>query len=134
MIARAVAQQTPVLFLDEPTAHLDFSNQVMVLATVHRLAEEGLSILMTTHYPNHALYFGTRVVLMHHSGSFMAEGEPATLITEEALRSLYAIDVRVIALPEPIGNASKVVVPVVGSQPQPAGYDPPSGGPGYPKP
>ena len=56
LIARALAQQAPVLILDEPTSHLDFRNQVLVLETVRSIVlERGLTALMTLHDPNLAL-------------------------------------------------------------------------------
>jgi iron complex transport system ATP-binding protein len=51
LIARSIAQGTSVLLLDEPTAHLDYGNQVLVLATMRRLAAQGLALLVATHSP-----------------------------------------------------------------------------------
>ncbi|OGO04846.1 MAG: hypothetical protein A2Y73_02625, partial [Chloroflexi bacterium RBG_13_56_8] len=66
LIARALAQEPIALLLDEPTSHLDFGNQTLLLETVSRLAEEqGLAVLMSTHFPNHALLIAAVVHLMH---------------------------------------------------------------------
>ncbi len=64
LIARTLCQEPKVLLMDEPTSHLDFKNQALVLAMAHRLAEHGLAIVMSTHMPNQALQFPTRVALM----------------------------------------------------------------------
>ena len=52
LIARALAQQAPVLVLDEPTLNLDFGNQMRVLRHVKELAQSGLGVMMTTHFPD----------------------------------------------------------------------------------
>ena len=54
LVARALAQQSDLLVMDEPTANLDYSNQVKILKTVRSLAGQGYGILMTSHYPDHA--------------------------------------------------------------------------------
>ena len=55
LIARALAQEAPAIVMDEPTASLDFGNQVVVLAEVKRLAAQGLTIVLSTHDPDHVL-------------------------------------------------------------------------------
>ncbi|WP_269848866.1 ABC transporter ATP-binding protein [Methanosarcina horonobensis] len=60
LIARALVQKPSLLLLDEPTSHLDFGNQVLVLEAVQRLASLGMSIVMNTHMPDHAFLVGSR--------------------------------------------------------------------------
>jgi len=60
LIARALVQKPSLLLLDEPTSHLDFGNQILVLETVQRLASMGISIVMNTHMPDHAFLVGNR--------------------------------------------------------------------------
>ena len=55
LIARALAQEAPILVMDEPTASLDFGNQAMVLGRIRDLAREGYGIVLSTHDPDHAL-------------------------------------------------------------------------------
>lgn len=55
LIARALAQQAQLLIMDEPTASLDFGNQLRILDTVRRLADRGIGVLLSTHQPQHAL-------------------------------------------------------------------------------
>jgi iron complex transport system ATP-binding protein len=67
-LARALAQQASALILDEPAASLDLGNQVRVLDTLRALAREGLSIVYSTHDPNHALRAGHYALLMTPGG------------------------------------------------------------------
>ena len=64
LVARAMAQQARILAMDEPTANLDYGNQVKILWTVHQLSEEGYSILLVTHFPDHAFLACNQVALM----------------------------------------------------------------------
>jgi ABC-type cobalamin/Fe3+-siderophores transport system ATPase subunit len=112
-IARTLAQQPAVILLDEPTSHLDFHNEAMVLSLVAGLAKQGLAIVMTTHRPDHALVHATRVALMRE-GQFLAVGSPGGVMSEQQLRALYGIDVRILSG----GNAAsgqvlRACVPVV---------------------
>ena len=97
LIARALAQETPVLIMDEPTASLDFGNQVLVLREVAGLAADGLTVILSTHDPDHAFAVGTDVALLH-DGSVRATGAPVAALTAEALSSVYGVDVRVTGL------------------------------------
>ena len=96
LIARALAQDAPIMLLDEPVSHLDFRHQLLILRKIRRLAgEKRLIVLMTLHDPNLAIQFSDRVVLMA-SGGVASAGSPETVITEESLKQVYGIDVRVI--------------------------------------
>lgn len=93
LIARALAQDAPLLLLDEPTSHLDFRNQHLVLETVHRVAaEKGLTVLMTLHDPNLTACFAHQVIMLR-SGAIVADGEPSQVLTESNLGLLYNIGV-----------------------------------------
>lgn len=94
IIARAIAQQTSILIMDEPTASLDFGNQYLVLSQMLRLSEEGKSILMVTHNPDHALYCADRVIALQ-GGTVLKDGKADEVVTEENLRRIYRIDVKV---------------------------------------
>lgn len=94
LIARALAQDTPVMLLDEPTSHLDFRNQINVLKKIKEIAKERtLVIVMTLHDPNLAGLFSDKVVVLN-SGTKIAEGKPEEIITEELIRKVYDVEVR----------------------------------------
>ena len=92
LIARALAQDAPAIVMDEPTASLDFGNQVVVLGEVKRLAQRGLAVVLSTHDPDHAFSVGSRVALLD-DGHLIAQGRPADVLTPERLRAVYKVNV-----------------------------------------
>jgi iron complex transport system ATP-binding protein len=105
LIARTLAQEPQVMLLDEPTSHLDFKNQALCLQMINKLAEQGISMIMTTHNPNHALMFPNTVAMMNE-GRFVATGKAGEVVTEDTLRATYGIDVKVFSVPDPNGNGT----------------------------
>jgi iron complex transport system ATP-binding protein len=96
LIARGLAQQTNVLLLDEPTAHLDPRNQRVVLETVSTLAQNNqVSFVISSHNPNSALLYANYVMVMK-VGQVMAFGTPAEVLTEETLSQSYDMPIEVI--------------------------------------
>ena len=88
MIARALASDCEILILDEPTSALDFSNQSLILETLARITtEDGLTLLMTTHVPQHAQSLVDQVLLMHGLDNY-AWGPVEEMLTEPHLQSL----------------------------------------------
>ena len=100
LIARVVAQQPQVLLLDEPTSHLDFRNQIQVLALIRMCARQGMSVVMSSHFPNHALGVASHIALMK-DGVFVAQGPPEPVVTENTLRAIYDVDVRIYTVKDP---------------------------------
>jgi iron complex transport system ATP-binding protein len=98
LLARTLVQQPSVILLDEPTAHLDFKNQVRSLNRIGALAGQGVTLIMTTHDPNHAFLFPGRALLMHPDGSVVV-GPPSEVITDAALSAAYGIDISVLSIP-----------------------------------
>jgi iron complex transport system ATP-binding protein len=94
LLARILVQEPDLILLDEPTAHLDLRNQVLTLRMVRSLAADGLTMIMTTHDPNHALWFGGRAALMK-AGRFVAVGPAQDVMTEATLTSTYDVAVAV---------------------------------------
>lgn len=92
LIARSLAQEAPAIIMDEPTASLDFGNQVVVLSEVKRLAAQGLTIVLSTHDPDHAFSVGDRVALLD-GGRLVAQGAPRDVLTPERLRAVYGVSV-----------------------------------------
>jgi iron complex transport system ATP-binding protein len=107
LIARALAQEPKILVMDEPTASLDYGNQMRVLSHIRRLAGEGISVILSTHNPDHVFMVADRVALLHN-GALAALGAPSDVLTAERLKQLYDIDVVIGTLP---GSASLVCSP-----------------------
>ena len=99
LLARALVQNTPILMLDEPTANLDFGNQLLVLRQAQSLAREGYTIIQTTHHPEQSYMFSDRILAMQ-SGRVLTEGTPAEVLTEDTMQALYHADVEVLSLYE----------------------------------
>ncbi len=92
-IARALAQQTDILLLDEPTSHLDISHQMRILNLVRWLnRERKLTVLLIIHDLNLASEFSHHL-LMLKDGTIFTEGSPAEVITEANIRAVYDADV-----------------------------------------
>jgi len=98
LIARALAQEPRFLVMDEPTASLDFGNQVMVLEQVQALAARRIGVIMSTHAPDQAFACADRVLLMQN-GRIVAEGAPEAVLTSERLREVYGVEVCVSRVP-----------------------------------
>jgi len=94
LIARAVAQQSDFLVLDEPTSNLDFGNQVKVLKKIRELMARGFGLLVTTHLPDHAFLCASRVALLHH-GRLVDIGNPNDVLTEAQLERTYGVKLRI---------------------------------------
>ena len=103
IIARTLAQRPRMLVMDEPTAALDFGNQQLVLDQTMGLAQQGLGIIMASHFPDHAFAYAHRAVLVRGSGIY-AEGDPGEVITERALLDLYGVKARIVGtgVPSPL--------------------------------
>lgn len=106
-LARILCQQPDILILDEPTSHLDFGNQIRLLEIVDNLAEAGLSIIMSSHFPDHAFLSSTKVAILKNK-EFIDFGTPEDVVSEENLKRAYSIDVKLIEL----DNERKVCVPL----------------------
>lgn len=105
LIARALAQQAHLLVMDEPTASLDFGNQLRILDTVRRLADRGIGVLLSTHQPQHALQVADRIALMA-AGSLQALGPAREIATPERLATLYDVDAARVAAALPASGSS----------------------------
>jgi len=95
LIARGLAQKCQLLLMDEPTAHLDLSNQHRILEIVSQLADRGLSFAISSHSPNNALSYADRVLLLA-SGKVTAYGNPMETLTEPMLSAIYGIRTEVL--------------------------------------
>lgn len=108
LIARALAQGAPFIVLDEPTASLDFGNQLMVLDQVQALGHAGKGIIMSTHDPDHAFACGTRALAMK-DGKTVAAGPVADTLTGKTLSAIYGVDIEVATM----SGGRRVCVPAL---------------------
>lgn len=106
-LARVLCQKPDILILDEPTSHLDFGNQIKLLEIIDNLAKSGLSIIMSSHFPDHAFLSSNKVAIMKDK-HFIDFGSPEDVVTEKNLRNAYSIDVKLMEL----DNKRKVCVPM----------------------
>lgn len=110
LIARALAQQTRILLMDEPTAALDYGNQMRILQAVRALSRQGYTVILSTHNPQHALWFADEALALS-AGTVAAFGPPRTVLTAALIEELYRLRVELIqtesgpllspAVPEP---------------------------------
>jgi iron complex transport system ATP-binding protein len=108
-IAMALAQQTPILLLDEPTTYLDVAHQLEVLDLLRELNEQqGRTIVMVLHDLNEAARYSDHLVALR-DGRVVAEGRPADVVTPETVRAVFGIHCRVID--DPV-TGTPLVVPV----------------------
>lgn len=106
-LAMALAQETPLLLLDEPTSMLDLGHQVDVLELVRTLARAGRSIVMVLHDLGAAARYADTLVAMQ-AGRIVANGAPRKIVTPALVRQLYGIDADII---NASGDGAPVVVP-----------------------
>lgn len=94
-IAMALAQDTKVLFLDEPTPYLDIRYQLQILKLIRRLNKEfGMTIVMVLHDINQALYYSDEIAAMR-DGQIAAKGKPDEIITSELINKVYGVNLDV---------------------------------------
>ena len=94
-IAMALAQDTKILFLDEPTTYLDIRYQIEILELIKKLnAKYGITIIMVLHDINQAIHYSDSIIGLK-DGKVLAEGDPEQIITEEMLETLYDIHLSV---------------------------------------
>ena len=95
-IAMALAQDTDILFLDEPTTYLDIRYQIQILKLVQQLNRSyGITIVMVLHDINQALYFSDEVLALSPDGRVIAQGAPEEVIVPETIQRVYGIDLEV---------------------------------------
>lgn len=110
IIARAIAQNSRILLMDEPCASLDYGNQIMVLEMIDQLVQDGYLIFQSSHDPNHAFQYGSKAVVLnqHH---LEVSGAPAEVLTSELLQKIYQVPLEVVEVQD-----EKVVLPIKGGK------------------
>lgn len=98
-IARALVQEPALVILDEPTAALDFGNQIRVLNLIKELLGLGFAVIQTTHNPDHCMMLGGKVAILDRCG-VLETGMCKDILTEERLKKVYNAEVKLIYIPE----------------------------------
>lgn len=107
-IAMALAQQTPLFLLDEPTTYLDIQHQIEVLDLCAELHEEqGRTLVAVLHDLNHAARYATHLIAMK-DGAVVAEGAPGDIVTAELVERVFGLGCQIIEDPE---TGTPLVVP-----------------------
>ncbi|AFM01903.1 ABC-type cobalamin/Fe3+-siderophore transport system, ATPase component [Desulfitobacterium dehalogenans ATCC 51507] len=94
LIARALVQEAKILILDEPTANLDFGNQIRVQNQIKALAKDGYTVVQSTHNPDQTFLFSDKVLAMKE-GKVLAYGQPNKIYSENLIKTLYGVDVEI---------------------------------------
>jgi iron complex transport system ATP-binding protein len=110
LIARALAQKPEIMLLDEPTSHLDLGNQIRILNVIHSLASKGLTIVMATHFPDHAFIRSDKVAILKDK-YLLDIGSSEQVINEENMKKAYGIDIKIIHIENGIDR--KFCVPII---------------------
>lgn len=106
-IAMALAQQTPLILLDEPTTFLDMAYQIELLDLIRELQRQGRTVVAVLHELNLAARYATRIVMMK-AGRIEAQGTPTEVLNAEQLLSTFGLNARVIADPD---DGTPVILP-----------------------
>ena len=112
LIARAIAQQPKFLIMDEPTANLDYGNQVKILEQIKSLAAEGMGVILTTHSPDHAFLCSTKVALLCRN-NHLDIGTADEIISQEKMEQAYGIVVKVVQTEGIKGETVKGCIPLL---------------------
>lgn len=107
LLARAIVQKAPILVLDEPTASLDFGNRIMVMQQAKTLAEEGYTIIQTTHEPELCYLYSDRILALK-GGTVFRDGTPKEVMIKENIRELYGVEVQIFSL---LDDSARICLP-----------------------
>ncbi|RMI13414.1 ABC transporter ATP-binding protein [Cellulomonas triticagri] len=105
-IAMVLAQETPIVLLDEPTTYLDLTHQLEVLSLLHRLRLAGRTVVAVLHDLNHAARYASHLVAMA-DGRVVAQGEPDQVVTPALVRDVFGLESTVV--PDPVTGGPLVV-------------------------
>jgi iron complex transport system ATP-binding protein len=106
-LAMALAQETPLLLLDEPTTFLDIAHQMEVLDLCAELHERGRTLVAVLHDLNHACRYATHLIAMR-DGAIVAQGDPAEIVDAALVEEVFGLPCQVVPCPE---TGAPMVVP-----------------------
>ncbi|MBO9101346.1 MULTISPECIES: ABC transporter ATP-binding protein [unclassified Rhizobium] len=105
-LAMVLAQQTPILLLDEPTTFLDITHQIDLLDLLADINADGRTVVAVLHDLNHACRYATHLIAMR-DGAIVAEGTPAAIVTEQLIESVFGL--ACVIVPDPVMGTPMVV-------------------------
>lgn len=98
-IAMALAQNTDILLLDEPTTYLDIRYQLQILRLVKMLnAKLGITIVMVLHDINQAIKYSDEIIALSRRGTILAQGNPAEIMDKDLIKKMYGIDLEIVSI------------------------------------
>lgn len=114
LLARALSQHTPLIIMDEPTAYLDFKNELLFLETIVELCcKEQIAVLIATHSPDHAFYFASKDLKVKGAlmceGHMAAYGDPDIVITEKNIERVYGVKAKINSETNDLGSKIKTI-------------------------
>lgn len=115
ILARSLAQKSDIILMDEPTASLDYRNEIMFLEMMKNLCvNKNKTIIMTTHFPNHSFYFennnlDTNVIMLSDK-KIKYKGLPSRVLTEKHVYDIYGVESKILTY----DNNKKHIVPIGG--------------------
>ena len=112
LIARALVQDPKILIMDEPTSNLDYGNQIRVLRQINLLSQMGISIIMTSHFPEHAFLCSAKIALIEKN-SVIHLGSADEIVTEKNMKSAYGITVKLGEFKKDNGETIKTCIPII---------------------
>ncbi|MCH6468589.1 ABC transporter ATP-binding protein [Sinomonas terrae] len=126
LIARAMATGSPLLILDEPSTGLDLKNQARVLGLLRDLRQAGMSLLLSTHHPDHARAVADQVAIVQNGG--VECGSAPEMLTESRLSALYGVPVSAVDYLDAAGRPVQTIVTGLGEPTNPVVHRPVGGG------
>ncbi|OOG68777.1 iron-dicitrate transporter ATP-binding subunit [Sinorhizobium sp. A49] len=105
-VAMVLAQQTPILLLDEPTTFLDIAHQIELLDLCQDLNAKGRTVVAVLHDLNHACRYATHIIAMK-DGTVVAEGAPKDVVTEKMVENVFGLPCLII--PDPVSDTPLIV-------------------------
>lgn len=105
-IALVLAQDTPILLLDEPTTYLDIAHQIELLDLLAQLNKQGRTVVAVLHELNHACRYASHLIALR-DGALIAQGKPADIVTEQLVEEVFGLASVIIA--DPVSGTPLIV-------------------------